>query len=102
MIIIWYPTGENTWAGNDYVNTRDIWRPLHGRINTALVAGAEVDWSFDGFHFDSFNRRYLLHEEHLPDEKVQEAMRLLESWAVDMGFTTPIRNEFSESSEFSP
>lgn len=71
------------YMGDCYINATDNWR--HDRSEARLHGGDVVDWSFDGFNFDYFNRGYLQDPKHKPDDLVLLAQWALEQWAVDQG-----------------
>ena len=85
-IMVWKPTEgvENQWSGSEYSNHGDCWRSRDGHPREFLV-GEEVDWSFDGYRFDYFNRGWLLDPKHNPGPLVRLAMWALDRWAVDVG-----------------
>lgn len=85
-IIIWKPTEgvDKQWSGHGYLNQGDKWHSPLGHPREFLV-GEEVDWSFDGYHFDYFNRFWLLDPKHNPGPLVRLAMWALDRWALDVG-----------------
>lgn len=88
-ITVWHPDPdqEGRWSGTQYTNSRVFWRPVRGGDS---LFRESVDWSFDGFNLDYFNRAYLVTPNEDDDETpdlVRLAMWALERFAEDKGLT---------------